>query len=546
MTATNQATNVAYTAVGNEAGNYTVTSLPVGTYVVKSELSGFKTVTTRPIQVEAMQIVRIDFTLEVGTVQENVLVTAETPVLQTETATVGEVISGTTVSSLPLNGRNTGQLSLLLPGVVTPNPGSFAGIRNTGGGGRPYVNGNREQTNNYTIDGVDMNETIDNFVAYQPSPDALAEISVETNNYSADTGNVAGAVISNVFKSGTNQFRGNVFEFYRNSKMDANSWANNRSNAAKPNRRQDIFGGTLGGPLVINKVFFFASYQGSRFDAPGFETAAVAPEAWRRGDLSSVAATIRDPRTGQAFAGNQIPAGRISPIAAAILNNTSLYPLPNRGVAGVIGNFVGERLEIIRAHQADVRVDWSASNNDKIFGRFSFAEYESRIDKRGFPLLLGSSQDAPFRNMAFNWNRIFTPSLVNELLVGYNQIAIVNHTLDWNGIGNANATFGIAGGQPIPGLSSIGWGGGLTSVGGGASDSDTLDKTFQINEKLIWLKGRHSMKFGGQLLHYVQRRFYAGNNGLLGLFGYGGRVYWIPVLRFPARPGGQQGAGQPV
>ena len=206
-------------------------------------------------------------------------------------------------------------------------------------------------------------------------------------------------------------------------------------------------------------------------------------------------------------------------------------------MAGVIGNFVGERLEIIRAHQADVRGDWSASNNDKIFGRFSFAEYESRIEKRAFPLLLGSTQDAPFRNLAFNWNRIFSPSLVNEILVGYNQVAIVNNTLDWSGIGNANATFGIAGGQPIAGLSSIGWGGGLTSVGGGASDSDTLDKTYQINEKLIWLKGRHSMKFGGQLLHYVQRRFYAGNNGLLGLFGYGGRVHGIPVLRFPARPG---------
>ena len=235
---------------------------------------------------------------------------------------------------------------------------------------------------------------------------------------------------------------------------------------------------------------------------------------------------------GRPFAGNQIPAGRISPIAAAILNNTALYPLPNRTVTGVVGNYVGERLEIIRAHQADVRGDWSASNNDKIFGRFSFAEYESRIEKRAFPLLLGSTQDAPFRNLAFNWNRIFSPSLVNEILVGYNQVAIVNNTLDWNGIGNANATFGIAGGQPIAGLSSIGWGGGLTSVGAGASDSDTLDKTYQINEKLIWLKGRHSMKFGGQLLHYVQRRFYAGNNGLLGLFGYGGAFTGFPFSDF--------------
>ena len=281
VTATNQATNVAYTAVSNRSGTYTITSLPVGTYVVTAELSSFKMAATKPIQLEAMQIVRIDFKMELGSLEETVEVTGESPVLQTESATVGEVISGTTLAALPLNGRNTGQLSLLLPGVITPNPGSFTGARNFGGG-RPFVNGNREQTNNYTIDGVDMNESIDNLVAYQPSPDALAEISVETNNYAADTGNVAGAVISNIIKSGSNQFRGNVFEFYRDSKMDANSWSNNRSNAPKPERRQDIYGGTFGGPLMKNKVFFFGNYQGTRFDAPGFETLSVAPESWRR------------------------------------------------------------------------------------------------------------------------------------------------------------------------------------------------------------------------------------------------------------------------
>src|SRR5262249_4919033 len=131
--------------------------------------------------------------------------------------------------------------------------------------------------------------------------------------------------------------------------------------------------------------------------------------------------------------------------------------------------------------------------------------------------------EAPFRNVAVNWNRVFGPSVVNEILVGYNQISVVTSTLDWAGIGNANATFGIAGGQPIPGLSSIGWGGGLTSVGAGASDSNTFDKTYQVNEKFTWLKGSQTFKIGGQLLHYVQQRFYAGNNGLLGLFGYGGR-----------------------
>ena len=130
VTATNQATNVVYTAVSNQAGNYTVTSLPVGTYVVKAEVSSFKTAATKPIQMEAMQIVRIDFKLELGALAETVEVSSEAQVLQTESATVGEVISGTTLTALPLNGRNTGQLSLLLPGVVSPNPSTFTAVRN--------------------------------------------------------------------------------------------------------------------------------------------------------------------------------------------------------------------------------------------------------------------------------------------------------------------------------------------------------------------------------------------------------------------------------
>jgi Carboxypeptidase regulatory-like domain/TonB dependent receptor-like, beta-barrel len=531
VTATNQATNVAYTAVSNEAGNYSITSLPVGTYIVKAELSGFTTVTTDAIPVEAKAIVRMDFSLKVGTIEETILVAGTSPLLQTETATVGEVISGTTVTALPLNGRNTGQLSLLLPGVVSVNPGSFTAVRNFSAG-RPYVNGNREQTNNYMVDGIDMNESIDNLVAYQPSPDALAEISVETNNYAADVGNVAGAVISNVIKSGTNTVRGNAFEFYRNSKFDANTWDNERSNAPKPERRQHIFGATAGGPLKKNKVFIFGDYQGTKFDAPGSETASVAPQSWRNGDLSTAGATVRDPLTGQAFAGNQIPAGRISTVARNIITNMSLYPLPNANVVGVSGNYVGERNETTRAHQGDVRVDWNVTQKDKVFGRLSLSSYENQIDKRAFPLLLGSLTDSPFRNVGFNWNRVFSGSMVNDLLVGFNQIKVVSKALDWSGIGNANATFGIAGGQPIPGLSQLTLNSGLSTIGTGASDTDTLDRTLQFNDKFTWFKGDHALKIGGQLLHYSQRRFYAGNNGLLGIFTYGGTFTGFPFSDF--------------
>ena len=520
VTATNQATNVDYTAITNESGDYTITPVVAGTYVIKAALSGFRTQATVATVLEARQVARLDFKMGVG-IAETVEVSEATPILQTETTAVGEVLSGNTVQSLPLNGRNTGQLALLLPGTVTYNPRGFTNIGSINMN-RPFVNGNREQTNNFTVDGLDVNETIDNRVAYQPSPDALSQISVETNNYPADVGNVGGASISSVIKSGGNRFSGNAYEFYRNSDFDANTWENNRSLAAKQERKQHIYGGTIGGPIAANKVFFFGDYQGSRHDAPGQTTATVAPAEWRRGDLSSFTTPIINPQTGLAFAGNQIPVTMFSPTARAILNDLVNYPLPNRTVTGVTGNYVGPTLFTVRAHQGDARIDWSASDNDKFFGRYSFATYEDRRDVQPFALFLGTRNDQPFHNVGFNWNRVIGTSMVNELLVGFSHTTVTSETFDWAGIGDGNALYGIAGGQPIAGLSQIQWGTPLTLPGLIATDSDTLAKTYQINEKLTWLRGRHALKFGGQFLRYDQRRFYAGNNGLLGFFTYSG------------------------
>ena len=522
VAATNQDTSVAYTAVTNDAGTYTITSVPVGTYVVKAELTGFKTMITTPLVLEANQTARLDLKLELGAIEESVQVEGTSPLLQTETTSVGEVISGTTATALPLNGRNTGQLTLLLPGVVTPNPSSFTAVRNFGSG-RPFVNGHREQTNNFTLDGVDMNESIDNLVPYQPSPDALAQISVETNNYSAELGNVSGAVINNVFKSGTNVLSGNVFEFYRDSRFDSNAWANNRSGAAKPERTQHIYGFTLGGPIVSSRVFFFGDYQGTRLDEPGSGLASVAPPEWRRGDFSAQpGVTILDPLTNTPFPGNVIPEGRISPVARAILANTALYPLPNRQVGGVQNNYVGARLRTTRAHQGDIRIDANLSDRDKMFVRYSHAEYDAFSDYETLPLFMGSRQEGPTRNFAANWNRVIGQALVNEVLVGYNQVGIITRVDDLAGLGNGNATFGIPGEQPFAGLSSIALGSGLSAIGSAASISNTANRTFQVNEKLTWNKGRHTMRFGGSLLHLQQERYYAGNNGALGLFQYTG------------------------
>jgi hypothetical protein len=530
VTATNQSTQVPYTSVTNDAGAYTIRPLPIGTYVVKTEMGGFAGKTTNPVPLEANQIARLDFQLDVTGVKEQVEVVATAPVLQTESATVGEVISGTTVVGLPLNGRNPGSFALLLAGVTTPNPGSFTTPSKAFSGGRPYVNGQREQTNNYTLDGVDMNESIDNLVAYQPSPDALAEVSVETNNYSAELGNVSGAIINSVIKSGGNQYHGNGFEFLRNSKMDANTWTNNRSRAVKPKREQNIFGGTLGGPIVQNKVFFFADYQGLNLGEPSTagsgNLASVAPAAWRAGDLSSLLAsnvTIKDPLTGLPFPGNIIPANRIGPVARAILSDTAAYPLPTLNQASVTNNFVGTTHRTTRNHQVDGKVDVNLSNENRFFVRYSYDWYKALDDQTSMPLVIGGLSKAPFQGIAANWNRIVSPTLINELLFGYTKVGFTSSIVDSGGLGNGNSKYGIAGDQPLAGLSQIILSSaGLTNLGSAASVSDTKDQTFQVNEKLSWLHGRHMFKFGGSWLYYKQNRAYAGNNGALGLFEYTG------------------------
>ena len=518
VVATNQDTQVAYTATSNDQGLYTITALPIGTYVVKATAQAFRPFETNPIKLESGQNARIDITLTVG-VAEQVEVTAVSPILQTQDAVVGEVISGTTIERMPLNGRNFSQLALLLPGVITTDPNSFTDPKNTSGGmGKPYVNGQREQANNYTLDGVDMNEPVDNLLPYQPSPDALAEVRVETNNYSAETGNVAGAVVGGTIKSGTNEYHGVGFEYWRDSSMAANTWENNRRGAKKADLSQHIFGATIGGPIIKNKLFFFGDYQSFFRDRPSELVRSVAPESWRRGDFSGVAVAIKDPLTGQPFPGNQIDPSRFSPIARAVLANQQLYPLPNR--SGNTSNLVAPNSEKVRTYQGDAKVDVNLSANDRMFGRFSYQKYKSEPERAPLESNLITLNDAPFLGLAFNWTRTLTSSTVNELLVGYSKVKYEEVPVDWAGIGDANATIGIPGGQPIPGLSAFN----ISEFGFGSAVNTQFNNisTYQITEKFSWFKGRHSVKFGGRWLFQNQEFAYAGNEGTLGHFDYNG------------------------
>jgi hypothetical protein len=516
VVARNVATGVTYTARSNEAGLYTITPLPIGTYKIRATTATFRPFETNPITLESGQRARVNIPMELG-VSEAVTVTDVAPILQTQDAVVGAVITGTTIENMPLNGRNFSQLSLLLPGVVSTDPNSFTEPKNFGSG-RPNVNGQREQENNYMLDGIDMNEVIDNLLPYQPNTDALAEVKVDTNNYSAEFGNVAGAVIGSTIKSGTNEIRGNVFEYWRNSSLTANSWDNNRAGAKKGDLSQHIFGGTIGGPIVKNKVFFFGDYQGFIRNVPGEQAASVAPDAWRQGDFSGVGVTIIDPLTGKPFPGNQIPQSRFSPVARAILANKTLYPSPT--LPGSSNNLIVGSSDKKRAHQGDARIDAALSDTDRLFARVSVQNFKSEPERAALPSSLTGTNDAPFRGAALGWTHTLGTHAVNELLLGYTNVKFLTLSTDWAGIGDANASVGIPGGQAIPGLSAFNVG----NVGfGSAANQEFNDiNSYQLTEKFSWFKGRHSWKFGGRWLYQRQGFSYSGNEGVLGHFDYSG------------------------
>jgi hypothetical protein len=525
VVATNQGTKLEYTAQTIDAGVYTIPFLPVGVYVLSVEASGFKKLVSNEIKLEVNQIARVDLQLQVGAVSETVNVQDVAPILQTENVTVGNVISGNTTTNLPLNGRNFQQLTLLVPGAITPNPGGFNNVSLQSGQGRPFVNGQREQGNSFLLDGVSVDETIDNRIGYKPNVDAIAEFRVETSNSSAEFGNVAGAIVNATLKSGTNEFHGNVFEFLRNDALDANTWANNRNGASKQKLRQNVFGGTLGGPIIKNRLFFFTDYQGTLQRTGGGATAFVAPQAWRVGDLSSLPTPVRDPLTGQPFPGNVIPANRIvNPAAKALFADTALYPLPGRiDPTTRVGIYNTRTLSKIDGHQFDVKIDARLTEKDNLSSRYSFANFEDSTSRGVLPTNpTGKSFNRP-QNIVLNWTRTITPSIVNEARVGFNRAIFITNTLDWAGIGNANAKLGIPGGQAAPGLSLIVLGNGLTSLGSRVVVEDNVTNTFHYGDNLTILRGRHTFKMGGQLQRYQQNRFYPGNNGLLGGFTYDGR-----------------------
>ena len=318
-TATDTERGTEWSTVTNTDGVYNLPRVPVGNYKLKVEHEGFETAVQSDVTVQMNQVARLDFTLHVGSITQSVEVTSATPLLQTQSTQLGQVIDARTNVELPLATRNYVQLTLLAPGSINPNPSVFKSGLTTLSSGRPNVNGNREQANNFMLDGLDNNLFTGNQVGYAPAVDAIQEFNEITLNAPAEFGNFMGGIISVSTKSGTNQFHGSAYEFFRNDVLNANDWASNWKGAARSAVRWNNFGGTLGGPVRKDKLFVFLDYQGSRDDTPAtINSITVFTTPERQGNFSQLLTQAKPVQLYNPF--------RSAPPAPAALSRETSFP----------------------------------------------------------------------------------------------------------------------------------------------------------------------------------------------------------------------------
>jgi len=550
-----------YTSETNDAGIYRIPALPIGKYDLRIEKTGFQASLYPELTLHENQVARVEIELKVGQVSQTVEVTGAAPVLKTEATQVDTIINAATNDNLPLASRNYVQLTLLAPGSVTTDPGSFtSGSNTTSYGSRPLINGNREQANNFLLDGMDNNQVSDNLLGYTPAPDAIQEFNLITNNAPAEFGNFMGGIVSVTIKSGTNSFHGDVWDFLRNDALNANSWSNNFHTTdgvwdplSKAKLRWNMFGGTLGGPIIKNKLFFFVDYQGQRYSIPASPSAfsvfsteerqgnfgALCPAGFVGGVCSSTAngnvqlynpcVSFTEPCTPnssqaavrQPFLNNVIPAAMVSPVAANLFAS-SLYP---QSSGGLQQNAINSNSQSYNYDQGDIKIDWRPNDKDSISYRFTRAN-QTNPSTYSYALYGNGLATVPIYNTVGEWTRMINSNLVNSARFGWSHVTVNTGTAWDSSVGQFGNTLGIGNGNPagIDGALSLEFGNSFVdNIGQRVTTQNFDDKVWQAEDSVTWTKGRHTLKLGGQYFHQTIKTFYAGNNGELGYMAYDGR-----------------------
>lgn len=362
----------------NAQGDYVLPSLPIGIYTVRVEVQGFKRFARRAVSLTANQNARVDARLELGAVTESVSVTAEAPLVDSRSSVVGTLIDSRRVLELPINGRNVIGLAGLLPGVSQVSaPQMFTGDRD---GPTLSISGGRPNQNLLLLDGAHFNAVFRNTGLNYPPPDALQEVKVLTNSFSAEYGRNTGSIFNVITRSGANEIHGSVWEFLRNHDLNARHVF---APSQKPQLIQNQFGAAAGGPIRRDRLFIFGSYEGLRIRPASLSTAAFPlTEAERAGDFSALRTPVRDPLTGQPFANNQIPAGRVDPVARNVLS-PNLMPLPNRPDGQLVTTFPTPRNDDTFL----VRVDHNRRKHT-LDGRYNYNLAQERDSAGNIPTYL--------------------------------------------------------------------------------------------------------------------------------------------------------------
>ena len=509
ITIVNEGTGLTRTLTADTNGEYTAPSLPTGRYTLIAEAAGFKTLTMSNVELGVDQRARIDLKLEVGALNESVTITGASPLVQTSSSELGTTVTDEQIETLPLNGRNFVNLTRTVPGVLRGIPGANidgAGSLAWRASASFSANGQRPRDNNFMLDGVDNNETWLQTVVIFPSVDALDEFKLQTSTYSAEFGRSLGGVVNLQIKSGTNKLHGSGFEFHRDDAFDANNFFNNRAGRAKPDFKQNQFGGTVGGPVFKDKTFFFASYQGHRENQGQTFLSTVPTAAMRAGDFSELTRVIFDPLTGQAFPGNVIPAARIDTVAKNIL--TQLYPEPNtagtRQANGqTINNYLINPIKTRQDNQFDVKVDHNLTSTNRFFVRYSFQKTH-RVQPATLPhgdagATFGAGVgDIKAQSLAFNDTQTFSNRWLNEFRFGWSSIKFFMTPIDY-GTNPANAV-------GLPGINLNLTTSGFTQLtfqnirNLGANSNQPLitnQNDFQFFDNVTWNRGKHTVKMGG-------------------------------------------------
>jgi Carboxypeptidase regulatory-like domain len=531
VTATDVDRGTVWTTKTNQQGFYNLTRLPVGRYIVRVSASGFRAAEETTPDLQLNQIAAVNVQLVVGKNNETVQVTSEAPLLQTESSEVSTVIDAQANVDLPLASRNYLQLTLLAPGVVSPNPlgqGGFTSGQTTGQNARPEINGNRFTAVDYVIDGMDNNEMASNFIAYTPQPDAIQEFNLITQNAPADFGNYMGGIISVSTKSGTNRFHGSAFEFFRNDVLNANEWFRNLDGLPKAKLRWNEFGAAVGGAIIKNRLFFFADYQGERFDFPTSAspfTVFTAKE--RTGDFSELLTLptpviIRNPITQVPYPGNIITSG-LSPAASSIVNS-SYYPAPIN--TNLVDNAVDLSANVTNVDQGDGRVDWAVNDRNHVFGRFS---KESLVNPttNSYLLAYNTYANAGVWNTVADYTRALTNNLLNDARLGVSYVT-VNSGTETNSVDVSK--FGIPGlpSSILPAMTFshnqlVDGPGGQSAFGSKNSLTNQADTVIQYQDVVNWTHGKHNSQFGFQGWRIRMNGFFPGNGGVAGNFDFNGQ-----------------------